>query len=191
MKPSAKLSAAIALASMAVACSSAPPPSPPPPKAAAPATQPALPAGHIARRSVEHVLRQGPAWIFRRVMREEVLRDDGQLLGWRITGLPEEWSDVDLKPGDVVTKVNGIAIVMPDDAWNAWKTVASAKEIRIQLQRAGANRELVIPIDGDPSPDVVKALQSDQPPPRAPSNNRGTIVIEGDDGASRDNDGSY
>lgn len=185
---------AFAFAALVAGCAAEPPPAPkavqaPPKPAAAKPAQEA--SGHLARNNVERVLRMGPAWIFRRVMREEVLDNAGQLLGWRLTALPEEWKDIDLKPGDIVTKVNGVAIVRPDDAWNVWKGIATAKEIRIDYDRAGAPRVATFPIDGEPSPDVVRAYQSDQPPARPPMNKKGTIVIEGDDSLTRDGDSAY
>jgi type II secretory pathway component PulC len=178
-----RIATSVVLAFLFAGCSAAPakPVAAPEPKKAQAPAAPAVANGHVARGSVDRVLRQGPPWLLRRVLREEVVRDDGQLTGWRITALPEDWTAIDLKPGDVVTKVNGIAIVTPDDAWNAWKKTASAKEIRVDLQRAGAARELVIPIDGQPTADVVRALESDEPPPRVVKSptQRGTIVIEG------------
>lgn len=140
----------------------------------------AIAPGHVARADVERVLRVGPSWVFRRVLNEPIVREDGALVGWRIIGLPENWSAIDLKPGDIVTRVNGVAIVKPDDAWTAWKATASARELRIDISRDGQVRTVVVPIDGDPSPDVVAALSSDQPPPRNPNQPKGTVVIEDD-----------
>jgi hypothetical protein len=161
------------------------PPSPPPPAAAQAA--PAAPPGHLARREVERVLtRLGPPWLLRRVMREEVLDRAGKFAGWRITGLPEEWSDIDLRPGDVVKRVNSLPLETPDEAWEAWKSVARARELRVSLERDGAGRELVLPIDGEPSAEVIQALNNPAPPPRptpaAQRPQRGVVRIGGDDG---------
>jgi hypothetical protein len=127
---------------------------------------PAAPAGHVLRPEVDRVLvQQGPSWILRRVMREETFGKDGRFAGWRITGLPEEWRPIDLRPGDVVTRVNGKPLETPEEAWDAWKSVAGAREIKLALLRDGAARDLVIPIDGDPSADAIRALEQDTPPP--------------------------
>jgi hypothetical protein len=143
---------------------------------------PAAPPGHVLRPEVDRVLvQQGPPWLLRRVMREEVFGKDGRFAGWRITGLPEEWRPIDLRPGDVVTRVNGKTLETPEEAWEAWKSVASAREIKLALLRDGAPRDLVIPIDGDPSADAVRALDQDAPPPgrAAAKPPRGVVQIGG------------
>ena len=145
---------------------------------------PAAPAGHVLRPEVDRVLvQQGPSWLLRRVMREETFGKDGRFAGWRITGLPEEWRPIDLRPGDVVTRVNGKPLETPEEAWDAWKSVAGAREIKLALLRDGAARDLVIPIDGDPSADAIRALEQDAPPagrtPTAKPTPRGVVQIGG------------
>jgi hypothetical protein len=170
MRPS-RFAVACSFALTLAACEQAAPPRPAaappaPPVAAAPA-EPATPAGHLRRGEVDQVLvQQGPPWVLRRVMPEEVIRKDGKFTGWRLVGLPDDWR-IDLKPGDVVSRVNGLPVETPDEAWEAWKSVAKAPEIRISLTRDGAARELVIPIDGALSPETAKALGRDGAPPRA------------------------
>ncbi len=104
---------------------------------------------------------QGPPWILRRVISEEVLRHDGKFAGWRLVGLPEEWSSIDLKPGDVVSRVNGLPLETPDQFWEAWKSVAKAPEVRIDLSRDGVARQVIIPIDGAPSAETMHAIERD------------------------------
>ena len=119
--------------------------------------------------------RGGPASSSRRGLRgccagslsEEVMRADGKFSGWRLVGLPEEWKDIDIKPGDVVTRVNGLPIETPDQAYDAWKSVASAPELKISLMRDGAARQLVLPIDGVLSPETSRALGQNAGPQRA------------------------
>jgi hypothetical protein len=137
---------------------------------AAPAAQagPAAPPGHLLRAEVDRVLvTQGPPWILRRALVEEVIKRDGKFAGWRLVGLPEEWSAIDLKPGDIVTRVNGLAIETPDEAWEAWRSVASATDLKITVTRDGAAKQVVIPIDGAPSPETAKALLTPGPRPAA------------------------
>jgi hypothetical protein len=171
MRSSSVLVASVALVFGSATCASRqtpPPPEPPPkPPAVAPAL-PAVPPGHLARVEVDRVLTtQGPPWVLRRVISEEVLRKDGKFAGWRLVGLPEEWKDIDLKPGDVVTGVNGLPLETPDQAWEAWKSVASAAQLKITLMRDGAARQLILPIDGPPSADTARALGRDPGPQRA------------------------
>ncbi len=175
----------LAAASALAACSA----SAPPPRAATvkvlakPLPRiPTAPPGHAARANVEHALESGPAWLLRRVMREEVLDTKGKFIGWRLTGLPDEWSDVDLKPGDVVSRVNNKPLETPDEAWDAWKSVARAREIRVRVDRQGVSREVVVPIDGEPTAAVVQALESDSPMPRpAPTAKPKTVTSLGTD----------
>jgi len=164
--------ASLALAFGSVACASAPatraqPAAPPRPAMAAPAGPVVFP-GHLVRGEVDRVLTtQGPPWILRRVLSEEVLRSDGKFAGWRLVGLPEEWKDIDLRPGDVVSRVNDLPLETPDEAWEAWKSVARAAELKITLTRDGAARQLVVPIDGALQNDTATALGRDPGPQRA------------------------
>jgi hypothetical protein len=155
------------------ACASTPPPPPrppaPPPSAAAPPAPPAPPPGRLARAEVDRVLTtQGPPWVLRRIVSEEVMRNDGKFAGWRLVGLPEEWRGIDLRPGDVVTRVNGLPLETPDQAWDAWKSVARAPELKISLMRDGAPRELTLPIDGPPTAETTAMLGRDPGPQRPP-----------------------
>lgn len=148
------------------------------PTGGAPAAEkPRSPPGRFARAEVDEVLLQGPVWILRRVVPEEVVRD-GAFVGWRLAAIPEEWRHLAIKPGDVVTRVNGASIERPNDLWAAWVGLASAKELRVAYEREEAARELVMPIDGPPTEAVVAKLQSNAPPPRPPRKPKGTIVIE-------------
>jgi S1-C subfamily serine protease len=187
-RPSCSALLAPALAFALAACSSgeAPPPrAPAPPAASAAAAAPAPPAappGHLLRAEVDRVLTtQGPPWVLRRILSEEVMKSDGKFAGWRMVGLPEEWRGIDLRPGDVVTRVNGLPLETPDQAWEAWKSVAKATEIRISLVRDGGPRELTIPIDGPVSPETTVQLGRDPGPQHAPPppSARGSIQIGG------------
>ncbi|WP_437736270.1 serine protease [Sorangium sp. So ce1335] len=161
-----------------------PAPAPAPPAASAAPARPAAPAGQLARADVDRVLLQGPPWILRRVPVEEVIRA-GAFIGWKILALPADWSDIELKPGDVVTRVNDTPLERPDELFAAYRAVASANELKIAYEREGTARELVVPIFGPPSQETVKAFDSDGPPRRpATARPRGTTVIEEDDGRS-------
>lgn len=165
------------------ACASAPPPAAAPPPPAAPATsvQPVsydVPPGHVHRAQLEEVLRQGPPWVLRQVVPEEVIRE-GRFVGWRVLVVPEQW---ELHSGDIVMRVNGMTIERPEDLWAAWMQVGSAPEIRIAYERNGAPKEWVIPIDGASSAGTaMNAFPADTPPPPKPRSRWQTIVIEGSD----------
>ena len=137
----------------------------------------AVAPGHLARADLERVLRQGPPWLLRRVVPEEVIRG-GKFVGWRILSMPDDWT-VDLKQGDVVTRVNGLAIEQPDDLWAAWVQLQAAPALRISYERDGQPREIVLAIDG-PSSAKPGDLQGDaQPPPSRPPSRWQTTVING------------
>lgn len=189
---SAALAACLALAAALAGCG-APRPRPaegaaksPPPAGAAAANRTA-PPGQLARGLVEDVLAQGPPWILRRVPVEEVLRG-GNFIGWKILSLPADWSGIDLKVGDVVTKVNGIVVEKPDELFDVWRGLVTAKELRVAYERDGAGRELVLPIAGEPSKKGVKTFEQGAPPRRAAARPRGVTVIEEDDGTPPEED---
>ena len=165
------VAASLALVLGSAACvAHAPPTAPaslPGPAAQAPA-RPVVPPGHLARVEVDQFLvTRNLGWLARAVMTEEVMRADGKFAGWRLVGLPEDWRDIDLKPGDVVTRVNGLPIETPEQAFDAWKSVASTPELKISLMRDGAARQLVLPIDGVVSPETSRAIDRNPGPQRA------------------------
>lgn len=153
---------------------------------------PSLEPGKIARTAVDNVvLSNGPPWILQRVPIEEVV-NDGKFVGWRVMAMPAEWSDVDLKPGDVVTRVNGMPLERPEDLWMAWTSLVVASDLRIAYERGGAAREVAYHIEGEPAKELPAALKDDAPPPPKPRGDalkKGTVVIVGDD--SPPSDDSY
>ncbi|MFT3764872.1 MAG: serine protease [Minicystis sp.] len=186
--PRSCLAAASVLALALAACQEAAPPkapaSPAKPAPAASAT-PAAAAGRLKRPEVDQVLVQnGPPWVLRRILSEEVLSKDGKFMGWRLVGLPEEWRGIDLKPGDIVMRINGLPLETPDQAWEAWKSVAKTPDLRITVMRDGAAREVVLPIDGALSAETLKLLDRGAPPQRAaapagPPPRKGSVQIGG------------
>jgi type II secretory pathway component PulC len=79
------------------------------------------------------------------------VRVAGRFRGFRIAALrdPKFWSGVDLKPGDVVTRVNGFPIERPEQAQTAFESLEVAPELRVSYERNGEPRELVYPIVDD------------------------------------------
>jgi type II secretory pathway component PulC len=76
---------------------------------------------------------------------------EGRFRGFRIKVLRDAafWSGVDLKPGDVVTSVNGLPIERPEQALRAFESLQSSSELRVSYERAGEPRELLYPIVDD------------------------------------------
>jgi len=132
----------------AVACGgSAPPPAAPRP-APSPVAKavPAAPRGAsttIRRADLASVVDAGFGYFLERVQVEPSL-DAGRFRGWAIVELspPAFWETVDLKPGDVVTSVNGLPIEREMDAWSAFESLKTAKELDVAYFRGGAERKL-------------------------------------------------
>lgn len=146
-------------------------------------TQVAAP-GHMLRADVDRALSQGPSWLLRRVVPREVIKN-GAFVGWLIVAMPEEWGSVGLKPGDVVTRVNGASIEKPDDLWKAWVILMAAPELKVAFERDGAAKEIVVPIDGTPTltEAALQARMGSMQREPGPTRRRETIVIPGSDPA--------
>ncbi len=73
----------------------------------------------------------------------------GRFHGFRIAALRDAdfWAGVDLKPGDVVTAVNGFPIERPEQAQTALESLDVSSELRVAYERDGQARELVYAID--------------------------------------------
>jgi hypothetical protein len=68
---------------------------------------------------------------------------DGKFIGFRIASLQgNSWKGVDLKPGDIVTKVNGFPIEHPEQALEVFQSLDIASELRVGVERDGVPREL-------------------------------------------------
>jgi len=66
----------------------------------------------------------------------------GKFHGWRITALKGDLSGIELRPGDVVTRVNGLPIERPEQALEAFRSVEISSELRIDYERDGEPRAL-------------------------------------------------
>jgi type II secretory pathway component PulC len=147
-----------ALAVALCQCASGPPVTPrpattpdtkpaPPPVAAAPA-----PEHRLKRSAVHAAIGQGLGSFLQHVDLDDApVRVGGHFRGFRVAGLrdPQFWAGVDLKPGDVVTRVNGFPIERPEQAQTAFESLEVASELRVSYERNGEPRELVYPIVDD------------------------------------------
>jgi type II secretory pathway component PulC len=106
----------------------------------------------VARSAVHAVVTEGLGMFLRRIdLDDQPVLVAGKFHGFRVAGLrdPQFWSGVDLKPGDVVTSVNGFPIERPDQAETAFESLEVASELRVAVEREGQPRELVYPIVDD------------------------------------------
>ncbi len=144
---------ALVLALVACGGASAPRPVPPAPKPAS-GTMPTAAGSRtrpnvIARSAVRAVVAQGLGAFLRRVeVDDQPVFVGGKFHGFRIALLrdAEFWNGVDLRPGDVVTRINGLPIERPEQAQIAFESLPSARELRVSYDRDGKPREIVYPI---------------------------------------------
>ncbi len=132
------------------------------------AARAAVVAGTLQRADVESVVDGGLGRFLTHVAIEPSL-SAGKFSGWSIVGLqpPELWTGVDLRPGDVITRVNGMAIEREMEAFEAFQAVRQAPSLEISYVRQKQPRTLRFTIVGAPSPSLPKA--PDQAPAPAPT----------------------
>lgn len=120
--------------------------------AGAAAATPARP-GTLQRADVERVIDSGFGRFLAHVNVEPRI-SGGKFAGWSIVALrpPELWGGIDLKPGDVVTRVNGMPIERELEAYEAFQAVRSAERLEVSYLRQNQPRTLSYVIVGKPSP---------------------------------------
>jgi S1-C subfamily serine protease len=130
--------------------------------------------GTLRRADVERVVDAGLGRFLSQVAIEPAL-SAGKFTGWSIVSLqpPDFWSAVDLKPGDVVTRINGMAIEREVEAYDAFQAVRQAPTLEVSYLRQGQPRALRYTIIGPPSlpprdPSRDKS-PTDKPSPVKPS----------------------
>jgi type II secretory pathway component PulC len=114
----------------------------------------ALPANAIARSSVQAVLAAGPGAFLQTVtIDDHPVFLGGKFHGFRIAALQgDSWKGIDLRPGDVVTRVNGFSIEHPEDAAEAFYSLRVSSELRVEYEREGEPHELRFGIVDDVPP---------------------------------------
>lgn len=129
----------------------------PPAEPAAPAPQAAVAtastrSSDLQRKDVERVVDAGLGRFLSRVTVEPSL-SNGKFVGWSVVSLApaEAWLGVDLRPGDVVTRVNGMAIERETEAYDAFQAVRQAPSLEVSLLRRGKPHTLRFAIIGPPS----------------------------------------
>jgi type II secretory pathway component PulC len=120
--------------------------------AAKPAPQAALappPEHTLPRAVVRDVVAQGLGSFLQHIeVADQPVLAAGKFHGFRVAVLHDTpfWQGVDLKPGDVVTSVNGFPIEHPEQAQTAFDSLEVSSELRVAYERNGQPRELVYAI---------------------------------------------
>jgi hypothetical protein len=157
-------------------CASTPEPTspasvpPPPAEEAAQAATPkrAIPEGQIRREDVLAVIGDGPPAFLQRVEVEPAIEHDGRFRGWRVIAIrDQDLAAGDIKPGDVILRVNGQPIENPFQFFDVFQSLAFAPELRLSVDRPGGPQELHYAINDDPASPVMPrpapSAQSDAP----------------------------
>jgi S1-C subfamily serine protease len=110
------------------------------------------PKDTLWRDEVDRTVDGGLGRFLQRVEVEAAL-DNGQFKGFRIVGLypPGFWQDVDLKPGDVVTRVNGMPIERETQAYDAFVALKKTSRLEVSYERGAERRKLVYKIEPRPA----------------------------------------
>jgi type II secretory pathway component PulC len=149
MATSLRIALPFALALSAACGESTPPPKAPPPTkntVREPAAASAQPVTSLRRARVKEAITQGVGAFLQNVTVEDwPVMHEGKFHGFKIKTINTEWG-VDLKPGDVVTRVNGIVPEHPDDADAALRALEKAAALKVEFERDGKTRTLELPI---------------------------------------------
>jgi type II secretory pathway component PulC len=99
----------------------------------------------LRRSAVRAAVNAGLGYFLQRVVLDDhPVMQGGRFHGFRIAALHSGtfWNGVDIRPGDVVVSVNGMAIEHPEEALEAFRSLEVASELRVQYERDGKPREL-------------------------------------------------
>ncbi len=118
----------------------------------------AIAVSTLQRADVERVVDAGLGRFLSFVALEPRLAA-GKFSGWSIVALrpPELWQGIDLQPGDIVTRVNGMPIEREMEAYEAFQAVRQAPALEVTYVRQNQPRSLHFNIVGAPSPALPQA----------------------------------
>ena len=102
--------------------------------------------GTIKRSDLNQVLDSGPAALLAEVFIDPVL-DDGRFVGFRITQfVSDSPTTIDLRVGDVIVSVNGKTVERPENYFEIFQELKTAKSLSFELLRDGEEFNLLYPI---------------------------------------------
>ena len=110
------------------------------------AMKPRAPITQLKRADVKLAIDKGLGVFLQNVMVEDYpAMKEGRFYGFRLKTLNPDWA-VDLKPGDVIVRVNGQVIEHPEEADAALRSLEKATALKIDYEREGKMRILELPI---------------------------------------------
>jgi type II secretory pathway component PulC len=103
----------------------------------------------IKRSQVRAAIGRGVGSFLRNIELDEwPAMTNGKFHGWRLKSVNPEWI-LDVMPGDVVTRINGMPIEHPEEADAALRSLEKASSLKIDIERNGQARVLELPIVED------------------------------------------
>lgn len=110
------------------------------------AAAPKAPITSLKRAAVKETIAQGLGAFLQNVTVEDwPVMHDGKFHGFKIRSINADWG-VDLRPGDVVTRVNGIVPEHPEEADAALRSLEKAPALKVDFERDGKAKTLELPI---------------------------------------------
>lgn len=104
------------------------------------------PITQLKRADVKVAIDKGLGVLLRNVAVEDYpAMKDGRFYGFRLKALNPDWA-IDLRPGDVIVRVNGQVIEHPEEADAALRSLEKAPSLKIDYERDGKMRTLELPI---------------------------------------------
>ena len=104
------------------------------------------PETELHRAALDELLARGPAYTLAMVQIDSA-KADGKFVGFTIVSFRTELpAYLDLEPGDVVTKVNGLPIETPDQFFAVFEALKTATEVRFDVLREGKAQAITVPV---------------------------------------------
>ena len=106
----------------------------------------------LKRSQVREAITKGVGAFLRNVAVEDMPEmRNGKFYGFRIRAINPDWS-IDLRPGDVILRINGVAIEHPEDADAALRSLDKAASLRVDYERDGRPGVFELPIVDEAAP---------------------------------------
>ena len=103
----------------------------------------------LHRTQVKQTIAKGLGYFLQGVAVEDYpVMTGGKFHGFKIKAITGDWG-VDLRPGDVITRVNGMTIEHPEEADAALRSLDKAQALRVDFDRDGKPLTLELPIVDD------------------------------------------